>query len=658
MPIASTLEADFSEFVSETQKANVALSTMQREADKTATAVGGTASAMNSIGGTTNTATGGVLKLAKGFGTAENALTALGVAGASQVSNLGQLATSAAGAATSFGLVGSAAAVAATALSGWKVGRLIAEANELDKVMANLGATFMGWGSVSKETAGAQQDLIDRAKQLTGVTYDAATAAKVVADAVKDQQAQFLSSGALTKQWQEDLRNARGGLSSLRQEIEAGNMTQDQLRAKYKVSAEALQFLTREMGKEKTARAEVEREAKAQAEAMTEVNQAITGQEALLDTLTDSERAATEAALAAGVAQGTVAKAFGLSAPQVRAVADAMKEVEAAVKGFDAAQKVVSDANAKWNDEIVSRSMSTTAQLTADIERWRTEAIEALDATEHATQEQYDKIEAIAAEKLSQVLLDWNVLKEGAIATHADMAARAEATYQEMLAHSTRYSTGAIEQAKQVRDETLATYEAMTNAHSAALADYYKRDKAYADALKQFQTEAATAQETAYQKQTAALDAAIAYSQTYAVTITEAQQALGQMGDSGEQAGQRTAQAMAGAAQQVGQLTAMVQQSAAQMDTLAAHYEQLASQTMQGGGTGLGWSPWQVGTNYQESARKLREQAGRARQYENAIAPEAWTRGNALTVTVNNADAQGIANKLVEEMRHAGVRFG
>jgi hypothetical protein len=40
------------------------------------------------------------------------------------------------------------------------------------------------------------------------------------------------------------------------------------------------------------------------------------------------------------------------------------------------------------------------------------------------------------------------------------------------------------------------------------------------------------------------------------------------------------------------------------------------------------------------------------------MAPGTWQRNSALTVTVNNADAQGIANRLVEELRHSGVRFG
>ena len=260
----------------------------------------------------------------------------------------------------------------------------------------------------------------------------------------------------------------------------------------YNVSARAIQYFTKQIQDDTTARKEWKTAADAQAAAYAEIEAAVTGSEAVLATLTDSERAATEAALANGVAQGVIAKAYGLTAVQVRAVADGMKDAEKAVKDFDAAQKIADDTNAAWNNEIVQRSMTTTAALQNDIDTWRTKTIEALDATGDATQEHYDKVEQIAGEKLSQVLLDWDTLKAGAIATYADQAARAEATYAEMLAHSRRYTTDAIANALKLRDETLASYEAMSGAHSAAYTEFVKRDKAYADALKGFQTEAAT----------------------------------------------------------------------------------------------------------------------------------------------------------------------
>jgi hypothetical protein len=72
-----------------------------------------------------------------------------------------------------------------------------------------------------------------------------------------------------------------------------------------------------------------------------------------------------------------------------------------------------------------------------------------------------------------------------------------------------------------------------------------------------------------------------------------------------------------------------------------------------------------MGQNFQATADRLRTQAAKMANYEMA-GPGGTPWGNrgmtatttSLAVTVNNQDAQGIANKLVEELRHAGVRFG
>jgi hypothetical protein len=662
--IASTLEADFTDYVAETQKANAAMNDMQREADGVSSAVGGAAASMNKLGGAASSSYAGINTMSSSLRTADKTLSAFGMNIGPQIQALEEMESVAGKTAGEIGILGTAMSVAGAAMAGWNIGRWIADMTGADAKIADLAASFMGWGSTAQQTAEYQKDLIIRAQQLDPAVRTAAQAFTVLNNAAKAQAETFNTGADRLRTWKNDLNDANTDQAKLRAEIEAGNSTVAQMSSHYHASAEAIQYLQREMAKESQTRKEAETAAKAHADALAEVNQAVTGQDALLESLTDSERAATEAALAAGIAQGTVAKAYGLTAPQVRAVADAMKEAEKAVKDFDAAQKIATDANQKWNDEIAANSLTTTGRLIADIDAWKAEAIAALDETGGATEAHYNTISQIAAEKMSQVKLNWDVLRDGAIANYADIAARAEATYQEMLAHSTQYTTGAIEQARLVRDETLATFNAMNSAHSAAVADFYKRDQAYAAALKQFRTEAATATETAYQKEAAALDAAIAYSQTYAVTITEAQKALGQLGDSGEQAGQRTTQAMAAASAQVGQLTAVVQQSASQMETLARYYDQMANQTMQGGGTGLGWSPFQMGENYQESAAKLRAKAGRQAQFEEAMNPSTWgTRGMTasttnLSVNVNNQDAQGIANKLIEELRHNGVRFG
>jgi hypothetical protein len=605
MPIASTLEADFSDFVTETMKANAAMKEMQREALSTAGAVTGTASSLDTVGGAADKSTGGVNKLSTSLRTADKTLAAFGVNMGPQIAALEEMEQVSGKTASELGILGTALSVAGAAMAGWNIGRWIADITGADKAVADFAATLMGWGSESQQTAEYQAALIAKAQQLDPAVRTAAEAFKVLNDAAAKQAETFNTGADRLRTWTNDLNDANTDQAALRAEIEAGNSTVAQMAQHYNASAEAVQYLTREMGKETAARKEAEAAAKKQTDAM--------------------QREAEERAAAA-----------------------------------DRAQKIAGDANRAWNADVMTLSGTTTQALIANIDKWRDEQIAALDATKEATEADYAAIEQIAGEKLALVKLNWDVLKDGAIATFADQAARAEATYAEMLAHSTKYTTDAIANALQLRDETLATYEAMSGAHSAAYTEFLKRDQAYAAALKQFQADAASDAQSKWDAEAAALDAAIAYSQTYGVTIDAAKTALGQMGDAGKKAGDDTGQAMAGAAQQVGQLTAVVQQSAAQMQTLSRYYDQMAQRNIESG-SALGT---QIGMNYEQSARELRAKAGRQAQFEEAMNPSTWTRGGLtstttnLNVNVNNPSAQGVANALVTEMRHAGVRFG
>ena len=109
----------------------------------------------------------------------------------------------------------------------------------------------------------------------------------------------------------------------------------------------------------------------------------------------------------------------------------------------------------------------------------------------------------------------------------------------------------------------------------------------------------------------------------------------------------------------------MTQQSADQMDALARHYEFIAAQN-RGKAGGAFVSPHDYSRIWEAAAKDTARRAGVQRQYEQFVTGDmpVWGTGqgatsttNTLNVTVNNADAQGIANKLLTEMRHNGVRF-
>jgi hypothetical protein len=117
-----------------------------------------------------------------------------------------------------------------------------------------------------------------------------------------------------------------------------------------------------------------------------------------------------------------------------------------------------------------------------------------------------------------------------------------------------------------------------------------------------------------------------------------------------------------GAVNQLASAYRNVASTAAEYKTLAAGMEYDATYNARQGGTAA-----MMGMFQSQAAKNMRTQAGLLEQREayvaSATANVAWGRQGSvstttnLNVNVNNADAQGIANKLTTEMRHQGVRF-
>jgi hypothetical protein len=659
-PIVSTLEADFSDFVAETQKATVAISDMQQEADATSASMSRGAVVVGDFGNAAAKTGSGFTTMATGLRTADKTLGAFGVSIGKEIAALDEMGQVAGKTASQIGLIGTATSVAGAALAGWGIGRKIAELTGSDRIIGDAAAALLGFGDVAKETAGAIQDQIERAQKLDPTVRTAAQAFEVLQRAAIANAEAFNTGSARVQSWETDLHDANTDLAALRAEIEAGNSTVAQMAQHYNVSADAVQYLQREMQKETAAKKESDAAAAAQADALREVNDATGDQSALLQTLSADERMATENALAMGVSQSTIAKAFQLTAGQVKAVADEMERGAEAAKGMMAAQKIVSDATKAWSEESVGLVATTTDELIANIYKWEAEQIKALDDTKQAAAEDYAAIATIANQKLQQVLVNWDVLKEGSLATFADQAARAEATYQAMLANSTQFSQQAIDNARKVRDETLATYETMRDGHVSMTTAMQQREQAYVDALKQYREQAATAADQAFEQQQRDLDKAIAYAQTFGVTIDAAKQALGQFGAAGADAGAKTAaglNAAADAASRAGQAMQLAARSAQELSQAAAMAQKDAETNIARGGVAADYGFFQL-----QQARSYQEQANKQASYEQYLRSASamqgpWGATTNINVTANNDNAQSIAQQIVTEMRHAGVRF-
>ena len=70
--------------------------------------------------------------------------------------------------AADLGTFATAGLAAGAAIGGWKLGRLISEAGDLDKTIGDLTAKALGWGDVAAQEAGAGADVLARASKNAG----------------------------------------------------------------------------------------------------------------------------------------------------------------------------------------------------------------------------------------------------------------------------------------------------------------------------------------------------------------------------------------------------------------------------------------------------------------------------------------------------------
>ena len=319
-----------------------------------------------------------------------------------QISALEEMGQVAGKTASQLGAIGTAVSVAGAALAGWNIGKAIDDmaGGAFSKGVANDVAALLGWGNAAEQAAGAQQDLIDRAREFGYDGEERRGGGDASCSGPSRAQAETFNTGANNvRTWNRELQDAKAdGLQGLRAEMDAGNMTMAEMVRHYDVSARAIEYLKKRRWARKEARG-------------------------------------------AGKDADQLASA-GAPEKRRRGGHRPSRGRSGAVKAFDAAPKRKLrgpvERNA-WNEDVLGRSATTTQGLIADVERWRTEQIAALDATGEATEAHYAQIAQIAGEKLATVKAELGRGERGPIATYADMAARAEATYQHMTANSRAY---------------------------------------------------------------------------------------------------------------------------------------------------------------------------------------------------------------------------
>jgi hypothetical protein len=295
------------------------------------------------------------------------------------------------------------------AYAGWQLGRMIADFFKLDEKIANATASLLGYGNVAAETAGAQEDTINAAiaKGYTGV--------RDYAEAIK-----YLT------EWH------KKRLATVKEANEADLKTK---------------------------------------EAMVELNSVGASTQKTLEGLNGAVVEAVKYYLAAGVAQGSLATAYGLTAAQVKAIADSMKDADAADKAWLEGMKAAA-AEADLYAEVLKKLATdgldkTTAaneRAVASLTR-KTDAITASILAESAARESltqsnqgYDA-QTTAWMKMQKALADLDKQKVGDI----DTTARQQVIWNDYT-KAIEASTAAQQKAPAALEQTTAATEKATKA--------------------------------------------------------------------------------------------------------------------------------------------------------------------------------------------------
>lgn len=297
---------------------------------------------------------------------------------------------------TALGFLWPAVAVGATAFGSWKLGTRIGEVTGATDAVERLAGRVMGLSKADIEAGMAARKWAESAE-------GRAAAAQRDADALKD------------------------------------------LEAKARAAAAAAAALAAEEAAAALAAKEAAKKAKEHAEALEELKTAGDGWRGTLATMNEATIVAVQQYLDAGVSQGTLAKAYDLTATQIRAVARALKEEQEIQKITD---RSLDQTARLWEQVYALRikhgGTATQAQL-AQIDAWFNAEVTRLRQSDQNYQAHYAALRALADEHREDALVDWRFLAENSRQALQDIADRAMATYRAMMDNSGDFARGAID---------------------------------------------------------------------------------------------------------------------------------------------------------------------------------------------------------------------
>jgi hypothetical protein len=274
MALTGALQADFSEFVAEANKASAALGVMDAEAKKTGATLAKTGAEVDGVGKKTS----GLTDLSKGLRLVDQSANAMGVSLSKPIAAIEEISQVSGKSAKELGALGTAGAVAGAALAGWQVGRWIAEITGADKAIANLTARLIGWGDVGAQEAAAKADVFRLALERTGYAgTDLNEAMRLNYEWVKRGTAAVDTATHRQALWEQAIRKNRDVLPEISAALENHTGTVAQLAKQYKISEDAIEYYVQKTKTQTAAQDEATRKAEAAAAAQQKLKDAMFG---------------------------------------------------------------------------------------------------------------------------------------------------------------------------------------------------------------------------------------------------------------------------------------------------------------------------------------------------------------------------------------------
>jgi hypothetical protein len=335
----------------------------------------------------TGTATPSFDKFTQSLDRTDRVLNAAGVSTSREMAALRELSSAATMTAGELGGITTAGLAVAAALGGWQIGRRISEMLGLDEIIGNATASLLGF-SPAAEAAGAKADVLAKASRTAGVEIKDMALAMAINEehAIKMRQAAQEANDAIARldaprksaemiaKWNDELRKVADGgvLNALRDDIDSHNFSVSTLATNYRISADAVGLLTRQMKEEDEAHKKNADTIERTQEALDKWHDTVDAVEigtgnfrGVLESIDGTIVEWAEHLLASGVSAQKVGEYYALTGAQVRALDTDLKAKTKATDAAAEADKKAAEAAAKLREEMDAEAQAVLAAFDA-----------------------------------------------------------------------------------------------------------------------------------------------------------------------------------------------------------------------------------------------------------------------------------------------------